>query len=177
MYNTVIVMRRAKLVNDIVELVPILHMFSTNLYKNVYDALLMDWLTFNELKEKFGEGVEEALKILKHAGMLEVRWRMPKDPAGKPEKEYHVSYTHINASFYVPLRDLNRILDVVFMPEDEFEEWVRKVIDEVKAGRMSVQHISKSLGLEPLVVRAIAKRSLKLNLKGNIVELAKEEEL
>jgi len=169
--------RRAKLVNDIVELVPILQLFSTNLYKNVYETLLSEWLTFNELKGRFGEGVEEALKILKHAGMLEVKWRMPSDPAGKPEKEYHVSYTHISANFYAPLKDLNKILEVVFMPDDEFEETVQKIINEVKAGRMSVQHISKSLGLDPIIIRAVAKKSLKLNLKGQLVELAKEEEL
>jgi len=169
--------RRAKLVNDIVELVPILQLFSTNLYKNVYETLLSEWLTFNELKDRFGEGVEEALKILKHAGMLEVKWRMPSDPAGKPEKEYHVSYTHISANFYAPLKDLNKILEVVFMPDDEFEEIVQKIINEVKAGRMSVQHISKSLSLDPIIIRAVAKKSLKLNLKGQLVELAKEEEL
>ncbi len=169
--------RRAKLVNDIVELVPILQLFSTNLYKNVYETLLSEWLTFNELKDRFGEGVEEALKILKHAGMLEVKWRMPSDPAGKPEKEYHVSYTHISANIYAPLKDLNKILEVVFMPDDEFEEIVQKIINEVKAGRMSVQHISKSLGLDPIIIRAVAKKSLKLNLKGQLVELAKEEEL
>ncbi|HIE59888.1 MAG TPA: hypothetical protein EYP82_08220 [Hydrogenothermaceae bacterium] len=135
--------RRAKLVNDIVELVPILQLFSTNLYKNVYEALLSDWLTFNELKERFGEGVEEALKILKHAGMLEVKWRMPSDPAGKPEKEYHVSYTHINASFYTSLKDLNKILEVVFMPEDEFEEIVNKIIDE-----KHIKQAKQSLNLE-----------------------------
>ncbi|WP_457549836.1 ArsR family transcriptional regulator [Archaeoglobus sp.] len=170
-------MRRVKLINDVVDLVPILHMFSTTTYKNVYSALLDGWFTLSELRERFGEGVEEALKILKSAGMLEVRWRMPKDPAGKPEKEYHVTYTHMNASFYVSLIELNKVLEVIFMPEDEFEEVVRKVIDEIKAGRMSVQHISRDLKLEPIVVRAIAKRSLKLNLKGNIVEIAKEEEI
>ncbi len=170
-------MRRVKLVNDVVDLVPILHMFSTTTYKNVYSALLDSWYTLNELKEMFGEGVEEALKILKSAGMLEMRWRMPKDPAGKPEKEYHVNYTHINASFYLSLIELNKVLEVIFMPEDEFEELVKKVIDEIKAGRTSVQYISRDLNIEPIVVRAIAKRSLKLNLKGNIVEIAKEEEI
>ncbi len=170
-------MRRVKLVNDVVDLVPILHMFSTTTYKNVYSALLDNWYTLSELREMFGEGVEEALKILKSAGMLETRWRMPKDPAGKPEKEYHVNYTHINASFYLSLIELNKVLEVIFMPEDEFEELVKKVIDEIKAGRTSVQYISKDLNIEPIVVRAIAKRSLKLNLKGNIVEIAKEEEI
>jgi predicted DNA-binding ArsR family transcriptional regulator len=169
--------KRAKLVNDIVEFVPIFQIFSTNVYKNVYESLLVEWLTFDELKERFGEGVEEALKILKHAGMLEVKWRMPSDPKGKPEKEYHVSYTHLSANFYASLKDLNRILDVVFMPDDEFEEVVQKIIQEIKAGRMSVPHISKSLGLDPLFIRAVAKKSLKLNVKGQLVELAKDEEI
>jgi predicted DNA-binding ArsR family transcriptional regulator len=169
--------RRAKLVSDIVELVPILQLFSTNLYKNVYETLLSEWLTFNELRERFGEGVEEALKILKHAGMLEVKWRMPSDPAGKPEKEYHVSYTHVDARFYSSLKDLNKILEIVFMPDDEFENYAKMIENEVKSGRMSVAHICKSLNLDPLFVRAVAKRSIRLNLKGQLIELAKDEEI
>ncbi|RLI76759.1 ArsR family transcriptional regulator [Archaeoglobales archaeon] len=169
--------KRAKLVNDIVELVPILQIFSINLYRNVYDALLREWLTFDELKERFGEGVEEALKILKHAGMLDVKWRMPVEPKDKPEKEYHVSYTHLSANFYASLKDLNKILEVIFMPDDEFEEYVQKIMDEIRAGRKSVPHICKSLGLDPLIVRGIAKKSLKLNIKGQLVEFAKDEEI
>jgi len=169
--------KRAKLINDIVDLVPILHMFSTTLYKNVYETLLSEWLTFDELRDRFGEDVKEALKILKHAGMLEIKWRMPKDPGGKPQKEYHVSYTHLSASFYISLKDLNRILEVIFMPDDEFEEFVQKIINEIKAGKMSVAHISKTLGLDPLFIRAVAKRSLKLNVKGQLLELAKDEEV
>jgi len=169
--------KRAKLINDIVDLVPILQMFSTNLYKNVYEALLSEWLTFNELKNRFGEEAKEALKILKHAGMLEIKWRMPRDPGGKPQKEYHVSYTHLSASFYTSLKDLNRILEVIFMPDDEFEVFVQKIVNEVKAGRMSVPHISKTLGLDPLFIRAVAKRSLRLNVKGQLVELTKNEEV
>jgi predicted DNA-binding ArsR family transcriptional regulator len=169
--------KRAKLVNDIVELVPILQMFSTSIYKKVYESLLIEWLTLSELEERFGDGVEEALKILKHAGMLEVKWRMPPDSKGKPEKEYHVSYTHLSANFYAPLKDINQILEVVFMPEDELEGVVKKIEREIKTGRMSVPHISKSLGLDSLFIRAAAKKSLKLNIKGQLVELAKDEEI
>jgi predicted DNA-binding ArsR family transcriptional regulator len=169
--------KRAKLVNDVVELIPIFHLLSTDTYRKVYSALLEGWYTYDELKERFGEGFEEALRILKHAGMLEVKWRMPSDPGGRPEKEYHVSYTHVSANFYISLKDLNKVLEVVFMPDDELEEYVKKLEEEIKAGRTSVPYMCKSLNLDPLFVRSVAKRSLKLNLKGQLVELAKDEEL
>jgi len=169
--------KRAKLVSDIVELVPILQIFSTKIYRRVYESLLDRWMTHEELEREFGDGVEEALKILKHAGMLEVRWRMPLNPGGTPEKEYHVSYTHLSANFFASLKDLNKILEVIFLPDDELEEIVSKIIQEINVGRMSVPHISRSLQLDPLFIRAAAKRSLKLNIKGQLVELAKNEEI
>ncbi len=169
--------KRAKLVNDVVELIPIFHLLSTETYRKVYSALLEGWYTIPELQEMFGEGYEKALKILKHAGMLEAKWRMPSDPGGKPEKEYHVSYTHVSANFYISLRDLNKVLEVVFMSDDELEEYVEKIVEEIKAGRTSVTYITKDLNLDPLFLRAIAKRSLKLNLKGQLIELANDEEL
>ncbi|MET1124034.1 MAG: ArsR family transcriptional regulator [Archaeoglobaceae archaeon] len=169
--------KRTKLVNDVVELIPILHLLSVELYRKVYSALLDRWWTMEELRQAFGDGFVDALKILKQAGMLEARWRMPPDPGGKPEKEYHVSYTHVSANFYVSLKELNTVLEVAFMPDDELEEYVRMIENEVKAGRMSVAHICRTLNLDPLFVRAVAKRSLKLMLKGQLVELASDEEL
>ncbi|HID43900.1 MAG TPA: ArsR family transcriptional regulator [Archaeoglobaceae archaeon] len=168
--------KRAKLVNDIVELIPILQLFSSKTYRSVYESLLIERLTLSELEKRFGD-CTEALKVLKHAGMLEVKWRMPSEPQGKPEKEYHVSYTHLSASFYSPLKDLNTILEVVSMPDDEFEEIVKKIENEILSGRKSVPYISKSLGLDPLYIRSVAKRSLKLTLKGQLVEISKDEEI
>ncbi|AGK61000.1 transcriptional regulator, ArsR family [Archaeoglobus sulfaticallidus PM70-1] len=169
--------KRAKLVNDIVELVPILQIFSTKTYREVYESLLEGWMTYNELRDRFGDSVDEALKILKHAGMLEVKWRMPKDPGDTPQKEYHVSYTHLSANFYTSLKDLNKILEVIFLSDDELEKIVSRIIEEINMGRMSVPHISRSLQLDPLFIRATAKKSLKLNIKGQLVELSKDEEI
>lgn len=169
--------KRAKLINDVVELIPIFHLLSTETYKKVYNALLEGWYTTRELEEMIGEGYKDALRILKNAGMLEAKWRMPSDPGGRPEKEYHVSYTHVSANFYISLKDLNKVLDVVFMSDDELEEYVREIVKEIEMGRTSVTYISKDLNLDPLFLRAIAKRSLKLNLKGQIIELAKDEEI
>jgi len=59
------------------------------------------------------------------------------DDVGRTRREVwrrcrgHVSYTHLSANFYVSLKDLNRILDVVFMPDDEFEKMVNDIISEI----------------------------------------------
>jgi len=169
--------RRAKLVNDAVELVPVLQLFSTETYRRVYETLLNEWKTLEELKELYGEGVEEALKILKNAGMLEVKWRMPENPASKPEKEYHVSYTHLSINVYISLKDLNTILNAIFMADDEENEIVEKILEQIQRGRISVQHISRETGIDSLFIRAIAKKSFRLNLKGQLVETAKEDEI
>jgi len=169
--------RRAKLVNDVVELVPVLQLFSTETYRKVYETLLNEWRTLEELKGMYGESVSEALKILKNAGMLEIKWRMPENPSSKPEKEYHVSYTHLSINVYISLRDFNVILNAVFMADDEESEIVNRIIEQINRGRMSVQHISRETGLDSLFVRAIAKKSLKLNLKGQLVEPIKNDEI
>ncbi len=169
--------RRAKLVNDVVELVPVLQLFSTETYRKVYETLLTEWKTLDELRNMYGDGVDEALKILKNAGMLEVKWRMPENPSSKPEKEYHVSYTHLSINVYISLKDFNVILNAIFMAEDEESEVVGKIMEQINKGRMSVQHISRETGLDSLFVRAVAKKSLKLNLKGQLVEPVKNDEI
>ncbi|MEM2086942.1 MAG: ArsR family transcriptional regulator, partial [Archaeoglobaceae archaeon] len=42
--------RRAKLVNDIVELIPIFQLLSSEYHRKVYSALLDSWLTIDELR-------------------------------------------------------------------------------------------------------------------------------
>ena len=169
--------KRAKQINEVVEMIHIFPLLSTETSRKVCSALLEGWYTVRELEEMFGEGYERALRILKNAGMLEAKWRMPADPGGKPEKEYHVSYTHVSANFYISLKDLNKVLEVVFMSDDEVEEYVKKIEEEIRSGRTSVPYLTKDLNLDPLFLRAIAKRSLRLNLKGQLIEIAKDEEI
>ncbi|MFW5935822.1 MAG: ArsR family transcriptional regulator, partial [Candidatus Hadarchaeota archaeon] len=86
-------------------------------------------------------------------------------------------YTHLSASLYTPLRDINTILEIISMPDDEFEEAVEKIIGEIKAGKKSVPYISKDLGIDSLYIRAVAKKSLDLVLKGQHIEIAEDEEI
>ena len=78
--------KRTRIINDPSDLVPLLGTFGSKTHKKVFDNLLVDWLTENELKDKLNLEVEESIKILKKCGLIESKWRMP-EPGKTPKKE------------------------------------------------------------------------------------------
>ena len=168
--------RRMKIINDPSDLVPILQIFSSNTYKRVYEELSKGWKTIEELRSAVNGDVENALKILKKGGLVETQWRMPKNPGESPIKEYRTTYSIVNANFQCSMKHINELLEVAFMSEDRIEEYTSRIMEELKKGNTSLAHIGRALDLDPVFIKGVAKRSLKLNVKGARVELAREEE-
>lgn len=166
-----------KIINDPSDLVPLLQIFSSRIYRGVYDELSKGWRTLEELKAVVDGNVEEALKVLKKGGLIETQWRMPENPGDAPVKEYRSTYSLVTANFQCSMKHLNELLNVAFMPENTLEEFNSKIVNEIRKGNSSIIHISRDLGLDPMFVKGIAKRSLKLNVKGQRVEIAREEEI
>ena len=67
-----------RIVNDPVELVPLLITFHNVSYKKVYDLLHKAWMTESEMQAQVkDDGVRAVSALLKKGNLIEEQWRMP----------------------------------------------------------------------------------------------------
>ncbi|MCJ7794389.1 MAG: ArsR family transcriptional regulator, partial [Methanoregulaceae archaeon] len=79
MYRVLTVPGHIRIVNDPVELVPLLMTFNDPSFKRVYELLSKSWMSEDELSAQIDSGnVPVCLQILKKGNLVEEQWRMPK---------------------------------------------------------------------------------------------------
>lgn len=166
--------RRTRIINDPSELVPLLQTFKSKEHKKVFNALTSEWLTRSQLDETLGFDTDESLKIMKRAGLLEVRWRMPR-PGEKPEKEYHSSYSKVQTNFQCSFEDLGEIITLTFIPHEEIKDLVEELEKKVKNGNHSMSSLTRSLNKSPLYIRSLARRSDHLTVMGQRLKMDEED--
>lgn len=161
--------KRTRIINDPSDLVPLLRTFGSDTHKKVFDHLLVDWYTEDELKEMLKFEVGEGLSILKKSGLIESKWRMP-EPGKTPTKEYHTSYSKIQVNFQCSIEDLADLLMITFTSDDDIKNMMEQIETEVVNGNQSMTGLSRVVGTSPLYLRGIARRSNKLLVKGQRIE-------
>ena len=167
--------KRTRIINDPSDLVPLLQAFGSDVHKRVFDEISEVWRTERELSELMGDesGVHRSLDLLRKSGLAETKWKMPK-PGEAPEKEYHSSYSRIQANFVCSLKDLSELIHLTSMSEDELREVTEGIGDEVAKGNTSLSNLARELDLSQAFIRGAAKRSEKLAVRGQRIELSKE---
>lgn len=162
--------KRTRIVNDPADLVPLLHSFGSAFHKKVFDEVSAGWKTRRELEEAVGADVGRSLDVLRRAGLIESRWRMP-EPGKPPEKEFRSSYTSIRANFQTSVQDLANLIMITFLSEDQLRDIVDDIVEQVHKGNNSIASIARSQGLDPVFLRGIVKRSQRLTVRGQRVEV------
>jgi len=155
-----------KILNDPVELVPLLITFNNADYKKIYELLNKAWLTENDLGVYAGTStVAECLSILKKGNLIEEQWRMPK-PGEKPTKEYRATYSKFRASFQCSMGDIGDLLHIAVSNDEALRTIVDSVEQEIVAGTTSIGDISRKYGVSPTFIKGLAKRIPGLDVKG-----------
>jgi len=165
--------RRTRIISDPADFVPLLRIFLFAEYRKLLEELSDGWKTEDELRAKLGEDVKEGLHILMRSGLLESRWRMP-EPGKKPEREYHTSYSNVIANFQCSLKEFADLVDVAYMDDKQFEYLEKPIMDLISAGRNSLNVVSKTLDLSIVSLKAIVKRSHKMCIRGQKIEMVKK---
>jgi predicted DNA-binding ArsR family transcriptional regulator len=155
-----------KILNDPVELVPLLITFNNADYKRIYELLNKTWLTEEELGAHADTStVIACLSILRKGNLVEEQWRMPK-PGEKPTKEYRATYSKFRASFQCSMGDIGDLLHIAISNDAGLRSIVDSVEQEIVAGTTSIGDISRKYGVSPIFIRGLAKRIPGLDVKG-----------
>jgi len=156
-----------RIVNDPVELVPLLITFNNSCYKQVYDLLNKSWMTEKELSEiiRNEEGISHCITILKKGNLIEEQWRMP-EPGERPVREFRATYNKFRASFQCNLSDLSDLLYIAVSNDEQLRLMVEKVEAELAGGNGSINDIARKFGVSPTFIKGLAKRIPHLDVKG-----------
>lgn len=164
-------MSRVKVIKDVAELVPILRAVSTNVKKNVYTDLAEGWQTEEEIEENYGDEGKKTLKIFDKMDLVETRWQ---HTGRETKKAYHTYYSDVHIDASVPIEEISDVLYAAMLNDDEFEDMEEQILESVREGDTFANDISEKIGTSGTTLKALVKRSVKLNYKGHRIEEIKE---
>lgn len=155
-----------RIVNDPVELVPLLLTFNNMTFKQIYDLLNKAWMTEEELTKSTGaDDIGNCLLILKKGNLIEEQWRMP-EPGGKPIKEFKATYNKFRANFQCNFSDLSDLLYIATSNDEPLSNLADGIEQELKRGNTSINDIARKLNVSPTCIKGLAKRIPHLDVKG-----------
>jgi predicted DNA-binding ArsR family transcriptional regulator len=155
-----------RIINDPVELVPLLITFNDEKYKQIYELLNHAWMTEAELEAALGgDHIDDCITILKKGNLIEEQWRMP-EPGKKPEKEFRATYSKFRANFQCGMGELSDLLYLAISNDERLRSMVESVETELGAGNVSINDLARKYNVSPVFIRGIAKRSQRMDVKG-----------
>ncbi|MEF8874592.1 MAG: ArsR family transcriptional regulator [Candidatus Thermoplasmatota archaeon] len=166
-------MSRVKVIKDVTELVPILRAVSTKTKRDVYTDLAEDWITEEEIEEKYGEEGKKALKLFDKMKLVETRWQ---HTGRETRRAYHTYYSEVHIDASVPIAEISDVLYAAMLDEEEFDQLEEDILESVKEGETFANDIAKKIEHSDTTLKSLVKRSVKLNYKGHRVEEIKEGE-
>ncbi len=179
-YNRIqgqVFMNRIKVINEPAELVSVFRAVDTDLKREIFKEISVDWKTVNFIEEKFGKEGRKALRIFEKMKLVETRWQQPNDEAAtKPVKAYHTYYSsfHINTSASV--FEISDIIAAAGIPDKEFkkiEDQITTMVEEEEDGAFSGD-VAEKLEVSGIMLKALVKRSPKLDYRGHRIEMYEE---
>ncbi len=167
--------KRTRIINEPSDIVPLLRAFGSDTHKKVFDCLQNGWKTEEEIEKTVGFEPRESIDILKKSGFVESKWRMPQ-PGKTPEKEYQSSYSRVQVNFQCSVEDLSDMIMVTFKSDSELRSYLELIEKEVKSGNQSMNGLQRVVDKSIMFIRAVARRSSILSVKGQRIEIFGETE-
>lgn len=163
-------MKRIKVIADATDLVPLLRAIDTDTKRKVFQEIVSEWRTIRYIGDKYGDEGKEVLLFFEKLKLIETKW----DTSGKkPEKVYKAYFVQFHVNITCTVHEISEILFVAMMPQEEFEKIEKNIIEMTGEHGKFAGDIAESLKISQLMLKALVKRSTKLDLKGLRIEIVK----
>lgn len=159
---------RIKVVSDITELVPILRIVDTDTKRKVFQDLTTNWVSMTNIEKKYGNEGKEALILFEKTKLVETKWQI--GSTDKPEKVYRTYYTSFHINAHCPIAEIGDLLAVAMMDEKYFSALESKILGLIGDKGMFIGDVAHALGVSQTTLKALIKRSTKLDYRGHRVE-------
>ena len=159
---------RIKVINDVGELVSVFHACDSEIKKNVFQEITKKWCTMDEIRKKYGEEGERALKYLEKIKLVETQWITGEKGV---VRAYHTYYDLFQLNLSIPIIESAEILRVVTMSNTELKRWENKILKLMNGESVFIGYLVEKLGISQIMLRGIIRRSDKLEIKGMRVEV------
>ena len=146
-----------------------------NFLVEIFKDISVEWKTINQIEEKFGKDGRKALRLFEKMKLVETRWQQPSEGTGeKPVKAYHTYYSsfHINTSASV--FEISDVIAAAGLPDKDFKKIEDKVMNMVGKEGMFSGDVAEDLKVSATMLKALVKRSAKLDYRGHRIEIYEE---
>ena len=162
-------MHRIKVVNDVSDLVPILRAVDSNVKLKLVQRLGENWLTLDDVRREFGEDGVKALAFFEKLRLIDTRW-VAREGRHQPDKSYHFYYSTINVSTTSPLAEISEVLAIATMGPKEYAKLEQRIYAAVGTEGRFFSDVAEELGMSPTRLKALVKRSERLEYRGHRIE-------
>jgi predicted DNA-binding ArsR family transcriptional regulator len=160
-------MNRIKVINEPSDLVPILRCVDTDVKKEVFKNLAVDWLTAHDIADRYGEEGTTALRFFEKMRLVETKWQTGD---GEPVKAYHSFYTSLHISASSPVHEISDVLQVAVMPDPEYVKMEDRIYKTVGTDGKFAGDLAEELDMSQVMLKSLIKRSSCLDFRGHRVE-------
>jgi predicted DNA-binding ArsR family transcriptional regulator len=159
-------MRRIKVISEATDLVPLLRALDTETKRDVFKEVSSQWCPTSYIARKYGAEGEEALRFFEKTKLVESKFE---NVGGAPEKVYHSYYGSFHFNTTATVQEIGEILSVAAMPQGEFDVLEDEMLTMVGSEGTSARAVTEKLNINLVRLKALLKRSTRLDLRGHVV--------
>lgn len=162
-------MSKIKAINDSSDMVAIFHTSDTEIKKNLFLDLIKNWMTLEEIEERYGEEGKRALFYLEKIRLVESQWTIKE--GGQRTKSYRAIYDTVQINITMPIIELPEIVRIATMSDQEinkYEDAISKIMGERKS--IFLGDVQTALNVSLTFLKGIIKRSTRFDIRGHDLE-------